>query len=312
MASTAESTSSTGTTAQNPRAPQQLPAATPLAEIREVMDRDGVVVLNDVIDADTLAHINAEFDPLLEETPLGSALADEGLHKDTIDFLGHQTKRVNSAITRVPDVSGHLVANPFIIPVIESILKEHCTSILIHQCQLAETHPGQPAQDFHRDDGLWKVEGKRFIMSCQSIIALGDFTAETGGTRFVLGSHRWPEALHYDPEEEGGWRRYGRFDPAASDHDYTTVEMPAGSAVIWNGALFHSAGGNTTEGRVRRAFILAYSLGWLRGELNQQLMWPPEVAKTFPREVQRVIGYSYEEPFIGCLEMGQDPITLLE
>ena len=90
------------------------------------------------------------------------------------------------------------------------------------------------------------------------------------------------------------------------------MEMPPGSVAIWVGPLLHAGGANITADRVRRGFIMAYSLGWLRGELNQQLMWPPEVARQFPREVQRLIGYAVEAPLIGCLEMGQDPIVLLE
>ena len=299
---------STVTAASLGRGPQHFPASADLLEIREALDRDGLVVLRDVIDSSLVARINAELDPLLTETPLGCEHADEEMG----EFLGPQTKRLNETLTRSPTITQHLVAQPRVIEVAESVLKEHCTSILVHQSQVFEQYPGETAQPFHRDDGLWPVEGARFPMSMTAFFALGEYTADVGATRALLGSHRWLEALHYEPKREGGWGRYNRPPREPAPEEIAVVEMPPGSAAIWVGPLLHAGGANITADRVRRGFIMAYSLGWLRGELNQQLMWPPEVARHFPREVQRLIGYAVEAPLIGCLEMGQDPIVLLE
>ena len=71
-------------------------------------------------------------------------------------------------------------------------------------------------------------------------------------------------------------------------------------------------GANTTPDRVRQSLLVGYCLGWLRGETNQQLMWPPEVARDFPRKLRRLIGYAVEGNVIGCIQLGQDRIVLLE
>ena len=116
----------------------------------------------------------------------------------------------------------------------------------------------------------------------------------------------------YDPEKEGGWRRYQRLPRKPEPEEMTSVDMSPGSILLMSGDVFHGAGANATTDRPRRTFSTGYSLGWLRGEVNQQLMWPPEVARNFPRCIQRLVGYQVENHVVGCLEMGQDPITLLE
>jgi ectoine hydroxylase-related dioxygenase (phytanoyl-CoA dioxygenase family) len=289
-----------------------LPATAPLEEIMQAMTRDGAVVLLDAVDAAVLERINTQLDPLMDETLMGCQHNTDPLMQE---MLGINTKRLNDTLARVPDIAEHLVAHPRVIEIVESILLEHCSSVLVQQAQVVEGHPGQTAQALHRDDGLWPVIGERFPMGVQGAFALRDSTAELGGTRVLLGSHRWPEALYYDPKKEGGWDRYSGYSGHAGDadeSDVTVLETPAGSVALWYGSLLHGAGPNTTTERVRRIFIMAYTLGWLRGELNQQLMWPPAVAKKFPRKVQRLIGYQLEGLIIGGLEMGEDPIALLE
>lgn len=288
-------------------APEHLPATATSEEIEAALERDGVVVLLDAIDQDTLARINDEIDPLLEATPFGCERGDGA----TESFLGDLTKRLNDCLSLAPSLVP-LVAYQKAVDVVRSQLTKHCTSVLVHQTQVVETHPGQKAQPFHRDDGLWPIEGKRFPLSVNTAFALSDFTADMGATQAIPGSHRWPEALHYEPEEEGGWGHYFEIRREKVGDDFATVEMPAGSAALWYGCTLHAQGPNTTTDRVRRAFLTGYCLGWLRGELNQQLMWPPEVARQFPREVQRLIGYQLEGDVIGALEMAQDPIVLLE
>ena len=98
---------------------------------------------------------------------------------------------------------------------------------------------------------------------------------------------------------------------APEPDEITTLEAPVGSIVIWHGNLFHRGGANTSESGIRRVIASGYCLGWLRGEINQQLVWPPEVAKSFSPRLQKLIGYRLENHFIGGLELGQDPGILL-
>lgn len=288
---------------------ESLPASSPLPEILASFERDGALCLRDAIDSDSVARINDLLDPIMEETHLGLKDADD-LAKSV---LGMRSKRRSDVLALDPEGLEPFVAHPRVLELAEATLGKHCTTLLLHQAQANELHPGELSQVFHRDAGsLWPIPGIRFHQNLTVIVALKDFTAETGGTCFLLGSHRWPEAVFYDPEKEGGWKRYQRLPRLPEPEEVTTVEMSPGSILLVSGDVFHGAGANTTTDRPRRTVSAGYSLGWLRGEVNQQLMWPPEVAKKFPPVIQRLVGYQVENHIIGCLEMGQDPITLLE
>ena len=286
---------------------EQVPIHAPLAQIREVFDRDGVVCLTDVVEPETIAGLRTAFDSLMASTDM-----EHFIDEETKQTLGVLTKRRSEILARAPDVIDRIVAQPRMLEFIESYLTQHCTSVLLHQIMALEIHPGEVAQPLHRDNMLWPDPGRRIPMGVALHVPLHDFTPETGATRVVLGSHRWPEALDYDPELEGGWSRYYSPERAREPGAETVVEAPLGSCVIFDGALVHGGGANTSQERVRQSLLVGYCLGWLRGETNQQLMWPPEVARDFPRSLQRLIGYALEGKVLGCLQIGLDPIVLLE
>ena len=288
---------------------EQLPASVALPSVVEVFERDGAVCLRDAIDPDLVARMNDMLDPIMEETELGMKDADDLAQS----VLGMRTKRRSDVLALDPELMEPFIAHPRVLELAEATLGKHCTTLLLHQAQANELHPSEKAQVFHRDAGsLWPIPGIRFHQNLTTIVALHDFTAETGGTCLLLGSNRWPEAVFYDPEKEGGWKRYLRLPRKPDPNEVTAVEMSPGSILLVNGDVFHGAGANTTADRPRRTISSGYSLGWLRGEVNQQLMWPPEVARNFPHTLQRLVGYQVENHIIGCLEMGTDPITLLE
>ena len=67
----------------------------------------------------------------------------------------------------------------------------------------------------------------------------------------------------------------------------------------------------TARDRPRTGIVISYCLGWLRQAENQYLAVPPEIARTLPDELQRLLGYFVHEPNLGCVE-GEDPIRLLK
>jgi ectoine hydroxylase-related dioxygenase (phytanoyl-CoA dioxygenase family) len=79
--------------------------------------------------------------------------------------------------------------------------------------------------------------------------------------------------------------------------------MPKGSVLIYTSNFHHGSGENRSNG-VRRGMALHYNLGWLRQEENQYLSLPPEVAKTFSPEIQRLVGYDFGGPYLGFVEPG--------
>ena len=305
---------------------EQIPATTSLAEMHKVFDRDGIFCLTDAIDPDTLAKANEFLDPLLDRSKIGERAwttdrnrlgemigVAEKPHEKPKRILSNRIGRVD-VMAMAPDLMESFIAHPRIVEFAESeLLGEYAETMLIHQALASELHPGAERQDFHRDGAaLWKIPGIQIPKGLIAAAVLRDFTAETGATELILGSHRWPEAIYFDPrKEEGGWNRLMNPVRAPEPDEITTLEAPVGSIVIWHGNLFHRGGANTSESGIRRVIASGYCLGWLRGEINQQLVWPPEVAKSFSPRLQKLIGYRLENHFIGGLELGQDPSILL-
>ena len=94
------------------------------------------------------------------------------------------------------------------------------------------------------------------------------------------------------------------------------AEMPAGAAIFYLGSMIHGGGPNTTTDVRRRGMHMSFTLGWLRTEENNYLITPPEIARTFPRKTQELLGYRVHDAIaIGGGSLGLvdtlDPIELM-
>jgi ectoine hydroxylase-related dioxygenase (phytanoyl-CoA dioxygenase family) len=157
--------------------------------------------------------------------------------------------------------------------------------------QAIRIHPGQKAQAPHRDEEMWPADPNGQVWSLNVMWAVSDFTVDNGATRL------WPRS-HVN--------RLGRSpDPSQAIQGV----MRAGSALIYLGGLTHSGGANQSDGD-RTGLVIGYCAGWLRTYEEQFLAYPREVAREFPIELQRLIGYRHHRPNLGNWE-GQDPIAYL-
>ena len=269
-----------------------LPRGTSSAAVHESLCRNGAVISIDLLEPHTVKQINAELDPILN----GPRLGHEG------DYLGN-TRRINSTLRHAPTVATEVVPLPALTDVAGAVLLEHCCNLQLSVAHVAEIGPGEPAQFLHRDDRTFGLlKGRVHPLSVVTIIALTTFEVEYGATRVIPGSHLWDDA--YEPTVQ-------RYAPGS----YDDLEVPAllkpGSALTFLGTTLHGAGANTSNNVQRRALIINYIVGWLRGEANNFLLYPPEFARTLPEKTQRLLGYHIEAQNLGELEIGEDPITLL-
>jgi ectoine hydroxylase-related dioxygenase (phytanoyl-CoA dioxygenase family) len=130
-------------------------------------------------------------------------------------------------------------------------------------------------------------------MMVTSIWALTDFTADNGGTNYVPGSHRWESTP-----------RPGV--PLPDDLDVRSVEMAAGSVVVFHGSLWHGGGANTTSDEWRLGVNVQYCPGFVRQQQNPYLGIPAEVAATFPDRLLELLGYSLYKGIMGHVD-GRSP-----
>jgi hypothetical protein len=165
-----------------------------------------------------------------------------------------------------------LILDPFLRAVIGGTLGFDFT---FHAGAIVTAHsPGCCDQPLHRDDAsFFALPRPRMPLVLTAAISLDDFTTANGGTRVVPGSCWWERSRQPLAEE------------------VLQVEMPAGSVLLWDGAIFHGAGANVTGGSLRRTVMLNYARGWLRTQFNQFLSVPRETVLALPAEIQKDLGY---------------------
>jgi ectoine hydroxylase-related dioxygenase (phytanoyl-CoA dioxygenase family) len=247
----------------------------PHAEIQAALDQDGAVILTDRAAPALLDAIARELAPWLDRP-----IDDSPLHRNA--FTGLRTLRTSALVAKSPGCRA-LVMDPDVLALVEAVLGPQCARVQLSFTQAIRIGPGEAAQVTHRDSTMYPFRRPGPEVFVNAIWALTDFTAETGATRIHPGSHRWER------------------EPGPDDHD-TAAEMPRGSVVVYLGSVWHGGGANTTADRDRTGLAFGYTLGWLRQEENQYLACPPEVARTLPIELQRLLGYADHYPFLGWSE----------
>lgn len=236
--------------------------------ITETLEKDGALILDNVVDAKFLAALRAETDPYMEATSNG---AD--------DFGGRLTTRTGGLMMR-SEKCRDLIMDPRIMAPCNAFLSPYCEKVQLHLTQIIRIRAGEKAQPIHRDRWAWGTHLAHVEPQFNTIWAITDFTAENGATQLLPGSAKWPDDAKIDPTQ------------------ITQAEMKAGSVLIYSGSVFHGGGANRSDGD-RIGINITYTLGWLRQEENQYLTCPPELAKTLPRELQALAGYAMGQYALG-------------
>src|ERR1700744_5085626 len=253
------------------------------ADIARVLNEDGCVVIADLASAPVMDGIRAQLDQHLAIPSGGNT-----------DFLGESTRRTGALIARSP-TSRSLITHPRIIDTLDLVLGDHASTFQIDLTQLVTIGPGEPAQMIHRDQ--WSFDRYPFPTGFEAEVAtmwaVTDFTEELGATRMVVGSHRWDD----DPDD---------VDPALS----CPAVMTKGSVLVYTGSVFHGGGANHPTHR-RSRVEGGCSLGWLRQEENQYLACPPEIARTLPEGLLRLMGYQRGSYSIGYADDMREPLDWL-
>jgi ectoine hydroxylase-related dioxygenase (phytanoyl-CoA dioxygenase family) len=239
------------------------------------LDRDGYALVEGALDPAAVATARAELTTILEATPLG---------RD--DFEGRRTRRVYALFgkTRVMD---RAAIDPLVLGVLDRVLGHYQLSAPTG----IEIGSGERAQPLHPDDAIYPLPRPHAELVVNVMWPLEDFTEANGATRVIPGSHRWTDRV---PDSETETR---------------AIEMPAGSALLYLGSLWHGGGANTTP-NARLGVVLHYAVAWLRPVENHVLVVPPSVARSLPERLQELLGYNIQPPFIGYVD-GRHPRRML-
>lgn len=247
------------------------------ATVQQIRDQ-GFAILPAVLSAAEIDAVKEALVPYEQGRPMGRN-----------GFEGALTQRVYSLAAKGPAFVA-LAEHPRVMDVVERLLMP---GFLLSTLQSIRLHPGEPGQPWHADDLFYPVERPRPILAVSAIWAIEAFTEENGATVLAPGSHRWgaehPDDMAFEPV------------PAV---------MPAGSVILFDGALWHRGGQNRSSG-TRLAVSPQYCQPWLRPQESQLLICPPERAAALSPRMQSMLGYSIHPPFIGQVD-GMHPRRLLD
>jgi ectoine hydroxylase-related dioxygenase (phytanoyl-CoA dioxygenase family) len=237
----------------------------------EQVAETGYTVLEGVID-DDLTDAIAE-DLLRLEHDLGTVPADNL-------FEGTRTTRIYNLLVH-GELYQRIPIHENVLPVVEQVLDP---GLLVSSLSSIAIGPDESAQMLHADDQLVPLPRPHAPIICNTMWAITDFTEENGATRLVPGTHLSPDI----PE-------------LGTTYESIPAEMSKGSVLVWVGSLWHGGGANRTSDR-RVGIAMNYCAGFMRQQENQQLGIPVALAKTFPRRLQELIGYSVYNGLIGHID----------
>ena len=244
---------------------------------------------------------------LLDETARAAvreALDRQPLHlKGRNDFEGYRTERVYSLLAR-GRIFAEMAEHPAILAIVDRLLE---ANYLLSAGLSIDLHPGETPQAMHFDDSFYRVPRPRPPLGVSVIWAIDGFTSDNGATQVIPGSDKWgeltPDGLP-DEAEIKLPRNGPAFQAAPNDRleaRLVDVIMPAGSALVFPGTLWHRGGGNRSGAR-RLAVTLQYCAPWLRQQENMMLAVPMEITRQLSPRVRQLMGYSIHPPFMGHID----------
>ena len=110
------------------------------AVINEILESDGCVVIEDVLNGRQVETLAAELAPHFDEAPNCSG-----------DFYGYATKRLSGLMAKSP-VCRSMAIDPAILGVMDHFLLKGCRGYHLNLTQAIRIGPGEPPQVIHRDD----------------------------------------------------------------------------------------------------------------------------------------------------------------
>jgi ectoine hydroxylase-related dioxygenase (phytanoyl-CoA dioxygenase family) len=242
-----------------------------------VLDRDGTVIIDDVLATDQVGAILTELQPFIDGT---APFPD--------DFIGRRTTRTGALVAR-SKTARQAVTQPGVLAVAGAVLERSSANFQLSATQIMRLLPGESAQQLHRDRYLWSRSLPHEIEPMVNCIwALTDFTEANGATRVIPTSQRWD------------WDRGGTHEESAP------AEMSCGSVLLYTGSVVHGAGENRTDAP-RVGMYIQYLLAWLRQEENQYLSCPPHVARELDPELQGLLGYTVGNGSLGYFSALEAP-----
>ena len=251
---------------------------------QEKFDRDGFLVIENVLDQTIRKHLQDEYAKLLDQlvVQFGHKTADWhslGFDQKLTQLLAHDANIYEHIDISLPlkeglnesagihtgDAVFKLLTHPGILDIVESIVGSEIYSNPVQHVRIkppeallnevARNNSNMARTGWHQDAAVI-VEEAESSPILTVWVAITDATSEMGCMQAIAGSHRWPSTSMHCPGQSGVGEI---FIPAGliEEHQPVDLEVKAGGLVLLNKRTWHGAGPNTSN-KLRWSFDLRY------------------------------------------------------
>ena len=230
---------------------------------RDSLDTLGYVVIENVLDTETLSQVRERVEELY---------ALEG-DRSGAEFRQEPGSRRLANLVDKGEIFERLVANSRVLELVAHVLGPKF-KLSSFNARSANPHSSE-AQPLHCDAGALPDAAGYWV--CNTIWLLDDFTLENGATRVVPGSQTWTKL----PQDVLA-------DPAAGHPEEVILTAPAGTVVVMNTHAWHGGTANRSsmDRRALHAFYCRYDKP--QQQYQKRLLRPETQARLTP-ELRRLL-----------------------
>jgi ectoine hydroxylase-related dioxygenase (phytanoyl-CoA dioxygenase family) len=243
---------------------------TDLEQVKADIVEFGYGIVKDVLSQPQVATLKSVITAEIEKEEKAGQIKESYTDRDNTN------RRLNVLMDR-HECFLDLIDHPMVMEIApwflgESYLNE---SFLLHGLSANVTYPGCKDMGVHGDtDNL--LPHINVPVHLRVIWCIDDFDEEVGATRVVPKSH----LLGKYPEKDGSVK-----------YETLAAVAPAGSALIYDGRLYHGTGANNSKDRQRAAIISGYIQPWMRPLACYPMILNPKAIEKASEQCREILGY---------------------
>jgi ectoine hydroxylase-related dioxygenase (phytanoyl-CoA dioxygenase family) len=210
-----------------------------------------------------------------EKNKVGSKVrGDEGLGVQSADE--EKVSRLVWNLINKGDCFLKLIDHPKILPLIQHLIGDR-----VCLCSMGAhmNGSGNEKMALHQDQWPLVPHPMDFPFMANVMYLISDNSPENGGTRLIPGSHKWPLIDYRTANNE------------AIQEKATSLTAPKGTAIVWEGRLWHGNGLNRS-GSIRSNISTAFLQPWVKPQENHQYSIRDEVLKKITEKQKHILGFS--------------------
>ena len=177
----------------------KIPATAPIEDIVAVLERDGALILTDLVSSHDIAAVNDEVEPYIQKAKAETHAAYDLIPNQTTvvaGVVGKSPTMANIAELEVIDKLRTLVLQKKCTATWEDRTEEFTIGPLLNSSLTYHISYGGPRQRLHRDDMIHGVyHNCEYSLSNETMlgfmVAGSKSTRENGATMAIPGSHKW-------------------------------------------------------------------------------------------------------------------------